>query len=154
MTREDFYVGLLLAAGFGATLWGALSFQYGSELAPGPGFAPVWLSVLGIALALTIAVTARRGAAAGGEAAERIEVDRGGLYRVAVTLAGLAAMLFLVTYLGLALSVLVFLLFLTLAVQRLPALTAIGASVATVCVIYLLFVRFLGVPAPAGPLGF
>ena len=32
---------LLLAVVFGASLWEASSFQYGTEFAPGPGFAPI-----------------------------------------------------------------------------------------------------------------
>ena len=55
MTRADLIAGLLLAAVFAASLWEASSFQYGTEFAPGPGFAPVWLSAIGIALSLAIA---------------------------------------------------------------------------------------------------
>ena len=48
MTRADFYGGLLLAAFFGAALWEGSTFQYGTEFSPGPGFAPVWLSAIGL----------------------------------------------------------------------------------------------------------
>ena len=61
MTRADIFGGLLLAVFFGAALWEGWSFQYGTEFAPGPGFAPVWLSALGLLLALIIAFAAWRG---------------------------------------------------------------------------------------------
>ena len=156
MTRADLIAGLLLAAGFGAALWEASSFQYGTEFAPGPGFAPVWLSAIGIALALLIAFhgfkAARHPERSAGEGADAL--DKPGLFRVAATLAGLVAMMALASWLGLVPSILVFLLFLTLYVQRLSIVTAIGASVGTVFFVYVVFVRLLDVPIPSGPLGF
>jgi putative tricarboxylic transport membrane protein len=155
MTRADVVAGALLTAGFCATLWEASSFQYGTQFAPGPGFAPVWLSAIGIALSLLVVGNALRAArrseprADGGAA----RLDRIGLFRVGATLIGLVVMLGIVPYLGLVPSLLAFLLFLTMVVQRLSWPLGIGASVATVLFIYLVFVRFLGVPIPSGPLG-
>lgn len=155
MTRVDIFVGLLLAAGFGAVLWEASSFQYGTEFAPGPGFAPVWISIIGIVLSLLIAGTALR-------ALRRSELsaddgvgmlDGAGLLRVGATLIGLVVMLSIVNWLGFVPSILVFLLFLTLGVQRLSIPVGVGASVATVFFIYVVFVYLLGVPVPSGPLG-
>jgi hypothetical protein len=156
MMRADVIVGLLLAAGFGVVLWVATSFQYGTEFAPGPGFAPVWYSAIGIALSLLIAGMALRAvrnpdSSTEGEANP---LDRPGLLRVGATLIGLVAVMIVVPWLGLVPTMLIFLLYLTLAVQRLPVLMGVGASVATVGFIYLVFVRFLGVPIPSGPLGF
>lgn len=156
MTRADLYAGLLLAVGFGAALWEASSFQYGTEFSPGPGFAPVWLSAIGIAISLLIAFHAfkatRHPEPATDEGAEAL--DKAGLLRVGATLAGLLAMLVIASWLGLVLSILVFLLFLTLYVQRLSVLTGIGASVGTVVFVYVVFVLLLDVPVPSGPLGF
>ena len=156
MTRADLFAGLVLAAGFGAALWEAGSFQYGTEFAPGPGFAPVWLSAIGIALSLLIAFHAframrdpERSTDDGADA-----LDKAGLFRVGATLAGLVAMMAVASWLGLVPSILVFLLFLTLYVQRLSILTAIGASVGTVFFVYVVFVLLLDVPIPSGPLGF
>lgn len=155
MTRADIVGGLLLATGFGAVLWEASTFQYGTEFAPGPGFAPIWLAVIGIVLSLLIAGIAWRNVRQSGGAGTDGPgpLDRPGLVRVATTLLGLAGMVVLVPWIGLVLSVFVFLLFLTLVVQRLSPVAGIGASVATVAFIYLVFVRFLAVPVPTGPLG-
>jgi putative tricarboxylic transport membrane protein len=155
MTRADFYGGLLLAAFFGAALWEGWSFQYGAEFAPGPGFAPVWLSAIGLCVSLLIAAhglrSMRRGADSAPGAAPAL--DKRGLARVALTLLGLAAMVLLVEPLGLAVSICLFLLYLTLVVQRLALGVGIGASVGTVVFVYVIFVHFLEVPIPKGPLG-
>ena len=156
MTRADIVVGLLLAAGFGAALWEASSFQYGTEFAPGPGFAPLWLSAIGIVISLLIAFNAAKakGRPADATTEASTALDRPGLYRVGASLAGLVVMLALVPWLGLVPSILVFLLFLTLFVQRLSIIAGIGASVGTVVFVYIVFVALLDVPIPRGPLGF
>lgn len=156
MMRADVIAGLVLAACFGVVLWVATSFQYGTEFAPGPGFAPVWYSAIGIALSLLVAGGALR-AMRSPEASKEADshpLDRPGLRRVGAALLGLVAMMIIVPWLGLVPTMLLFLLYLTLAVQRLPVPMGVGASVATVAFIYLVFVRFLGVPIPSGPLGF
>jgi putative tricarboxylic transport membrane protein len=156
MTRADFFGGLLLSAFFGAALWEAWSFQYGTEFAPGPGFAPVWLSAIGLCVSLLIAahgLQAMRGGEASDKAAAPV-LEKGGLVRVAFTLLGMAAMVFLVEWLGLAISILLFLLYLTLFVQRHGVGVGIGASVGTVVFVYVVFAHFLEVPIPKGPLGF
>lgn len=156
MTRADFVGGLLLSAFFGATLWEGLSFQYGTEFAPGPGFAPVWLSAVGLGVSLMIAaqgLLAMRGAKGSGQQ-EAPVLEKSGLVRVGLTLLGLCAMVLLTKPLGLVASILLFLLFLTLVVQRLGIAVGIGASVGTVVFVYVVFVYSLGVPIPKGPLGF
>ena len=155
MIRADIIGGLLMAAGFSAVLWEASSFQYGTEFAPGPGFAPVWYSAIGIVLSLLIAGNALRTARSRAHRAEddSMALDRGGLFRVGATLFGLAVMLSIVLPLGLVPALFVFLLFLTLGVQRLSLPVGVGASVGTVVFVYLVFIYFLGVPIPSGPLG-
>ena len=156
MTRADIFTGLLLAAGFSAALWEASSFQYGTEFAPGPGFAPVWLGAIGIALSLLVAFHGFRAARDPERSTDKgaEALDKAGLLRVGAGLAGLVAMLAIAPWLGLVPSILVFLLCLTLYVQRLSLLTAIGASVGTVVFVYVVFVYLLEVPIPRGPLGF
>jgi putative tricarboxylic transport membrane protein len=156
MTRADFVGGLLLSAFFGAALWEGWSFQYGTEFAPGPGFAPVWLSAIGLCVSLLIAAHALR-AMRSGEGPDRSTepaLEKRGVMRVALTLLGMGAMILLVPWLGLAVSILLFLLYLTLVVQRHAVGVGIAASVGTVAFVYVLFVYFLEVPVPKGPLGF
>ena len=160
MTRADLFAGLLLAALFGVALWEAWSFQYGSEFAPGPGFAPVWLSAIGIAIAAAIAIGGWRSArraedpAADSAPASPQESGTGGAARVGATLIALFATIGVTPWLGFVPAMLAFLLILTLFIQRLSAPVAVGVSLATVASVYAIFVYFLGVPIPAGPLGF
>ena len=154
MTRADFFGGLLLSAFFGAALWEGWSFRYGTEFAPGPGFAPVWLSAIGLCVSLLIAghgLWAMRSADRGAAAPA---LEKRGVMRVALTLLGLGAMILLVESLGLTLSILLFLLYLTLVMQRHAVAVGVAASVGTVVFVYLVFVHFLEVPVPKGPLGF
>jgi hypothetical protein len=154
MTRADFYGGLILSLFFGAALWEGLSFQYGTEFAPGPGFAPVWLSAIGLCVSLLIAAHGLRLKASRSESHAAPSLEKWGLLRVGLTLLGLMGMIALVPVLGLTLSILAFLLYLTLVVQRHTWLTAVGASLGTVAFVYLVFVYALDVPVPKGPLGF
>jgi putative tricarboxylic transport membrane protein len=154
MKRADVVGGVLLVLGFAAALWEATTFQYRTEFAPGPGFAPVWISVLGILIGLAIAASAWHGSRSGFEAAAHEAPNRAGIARVVATLLGLLAMMAAVPWIGFVAAIFVFLLFLTLAVQRLRLWAALGASVGTVLFVYIVFVRLLEVPIPAGPLGF
>lgn len=154
MGRADIFAGLLLAAGFALALWEASSFQYGTEFAPGPGFAPVWLSAIGVAVSLLIALNAFKGARNPARKEDAGVKHAPALVRVAATLAGLVAMVIIADWLGLVSAILLFLLFLTLGVLRLHTLTAIGASAGTALFVYVVFVRLLEVPVPSGPLGF
>jgi hypothetical protein len=149
MTRADFVGGLLLSAFFGATLWG-WSFQYGAELRPGR-VCPVWLSATGLAVSLLIAahgLWAMRGRTSSRNPRWR---SRPGARRVDLrpgrdgSSHGAARARH---------SILLFLVFLTLVVQRLGVAVGIGASVGTVVFVYVVFVYFLEVPIPKGPLGF
>jgi putative tricarboxylic transport membrane protein len=154
VSRADLFGGLILALFFGAALWEATTFQYGTEFSPGPGFAPVWLSAVGLFISLLIlayGIWAWRNPERFDKPPGRL--DRPGLLRVALTLVSLGAMVLLVPALGLVLAILAFLLFLTLIVQRHSFLIGIGASVGTVAFVWLVFVYFLDVPIPKGPLG-
>ena len=121
MTRADIVGGLLLAAFFGAALWEGWSFQYGTEFAPGPGFAPVWLSGLGLVISAAVAFAGcgagglMKRAGGGGESADA-EKGRSVACRRDPDRAGRDGRL--VSWIGFVPAILVFLLVLTLAVQR------------------------------------
>jgi hypothetical protein len=155
VTRADLYGGIVLAIFFALALWEACTFQYGTEFSPGPGFAPVWLSGVGLVVSLLVAIygfMAARGANASDEKSA-VSLESSGLLRVILTLLGLAGMVIMVEALGLLLSLLLFLLYLTLIVQRHAWMIAVPASVGTVTFVYVVFVYFLEVPIPKGPLG-
>jgi hypothetical protein len=151
VTRADLPIGLLLAVACLFILWQATLLPYGSEFAPGPGFAPIWLALLGFILSMLVAINAWRqpGLPPGSDFS-----DRRALARVGASTVGLFVMLALIPPLGMLLSLLLFLLFLSLAVERLQPAAAVGVSLGTVGFVYLVFQRFLNVPFPTGPLGF
>jgi hypothetical protein len=152
VSRADIFVGLLGTVVFLVLFWGARSYPYSSQFTPGPGFAPTWYAALGALLSVLIAFNAWRKRHAPDFVPD--VSDRAGLLRVGLALVGLFAMMQLSPLLGLILSVLLYLLFLTLVVQGLRWPLAVGTSLGTVVFVILVFQRFLGVPFPRGPLGF
>lgn len=152
MSRADVFIGLAGAVIFLLLLWGAQSYPYSSQFTPGPGFAPTWLAITGIVLSALVAFNAWRGWR-DPELTPDLS-NRPGLVRVAAALVGLFVMMQLSPPLGLITAVLVYLLFLTLVVQRLRWPVAVGTSLGTVVFVIVVFQRFLNVPFPRGPLGF
>ena len=152
MTRADTWLGVLLAVACLAVLWQATALPYLSPTGPGPGFFPLWLTVMGAVLAILIAVNARR--APGLAAGPTEHGGRAGLLRIALAAGGLIVTIALIPVLGLILAVLTYLLFLALAIERLSLPAGIGTSVGTMAFVYVVFVRLLRVPLPTGPLGF
>ena len=152
MTRADVWLGLLLAVACLVVLWQATALPYLSPTGPGPGFFPLWLAVIGAVLAGLIAVNARR--TPGLPAGPTEHGGRAGLLRIALAAGGLVVTIALIPVLGLILAVLVYLLFLALAIERLSLPVGIGTSVGTMAFVYIVFARLLRVPFPTGPLGF
>ena len=152
MTRADSPIGALLVLGCLWVLWQASRLQYGTEFAPGPGFAPVWLALIGASLSLLLALVAWRARPRSVE--QPTTGGPAGLVRVGASLIAMAVLLQLVPLLGLLLALLIYLIFISLAIERLGLALSLGVSVGTVGFIYLVFARFLGVPFPTGPLGF
>jgi putative tricarboxylic transport membrane protein len=152
VTRADAPIGLLLTAFCLWVFWLATRLPFGTEFAPGPGFAPIWLAGIGalLALALAIAAARRRGLPGSPPA----EGGRIGLARVAAAVAGQVIMLLLIPPLGLLLAIFAYLAFLTSGGQRLSIAAGLLCSAGTVAFLHVVFQRALGVPFPAGPLGF
>lgn len=147
MTRADTVIGAGLAIAFLALLWASTGLTYSTEFAPGPGFAPFWLGAIGSALSAYVAIRATR--AAGAPAFER-----SGLVRVAAALIGLAIALALAERIGLIVAMTAYLVFVTLAVERMRPVPALAGALGTMALVYVVFIRLLGVPFPQGPLGF
>lgn len=147
MTRQDVAIGAVLTVVFGVMAWQATSLAYGTEFAPGPGFMPLWLGVIGAFLALATAVRARR--ATGLPAADR-RAER----RVALSALGIVVVAMAAPVVGLVSALAAFLFFFTLVIERLHIRVGLASSAGTAVLIYLVFERFLNVPFPIGPLGF
>jgi len=147
MTRADPVIGAGLTIAFLLMTWSSTGLTYSTEFAPGPGFAPFWLGVVGAGISAYVA-------ARGVGAREGVAVPRAGLVRLAAALAGLVVAMVAVPSVGLALALAAYLLFLTLAIERMPLASAVATSLGTTLLVYVVFARLLDVPFPAGPLGF
>ena len=147
MTRQDVAIGGVLAVVFGVMAWQATKMTYGTEFAPGPGFTPLWLGVIGAFLALAVAVRARgaKGLPPADPRAER---------RVALSALGIAVVAMAAPVVGLVLALAAYLIFFTLVIERLRIRVGLASSAGTALLVYLVFERFLNVPFPIGPLGF
>lgn len=146
MTRADTPIGAGLAIVFLALSRTSTTFPNRSEFEPGPGFLPFWLGVAGVVLSVAVAVGGVRGAAAS-------LPDRAGFARLASTVVGLAIAIALAETVGFVAVMTLYLMFVTLVVERMRPLSGLAASIGTMALVYLVFERFLHVPFPQGPLG-
>lgn len=147
MTRADVAIGGVLTVVFVMLAWQATQLTYGTEFAPGPAFAPLWLGVLGAALALVTAVRARTAPAAP-------PLDFRAEGRVALAVLGVVVAVIVVPLIGFVTAFAVYLVFFSVLVVRLRPPVALATSLAVTLFIYLVFARLLAVPFPVGPLGF
>lgn len=149
MKVVDIATVLVVLALSAAIILGTHQLDYWAEFAPGSAFAPFWVGVAGIVLALLLLfATLRRG---------RHEPhgfpDRRGLLRVVEVAAALWIMLLAVPVLGLLLSGVALCLFLLLAVERRPLVPSLVTTAVTVAIVYGVFIAWLGIALPQGVLG-
>lgn len=116
---------------------------------PGPAFLPVWLAVAGCVLFVLRLLEARRLPAGSG-----IDwPDRGGLQRVILTFAGLAAIPLVAPPLGMLAAIVLFMAFLLVVVLRQRVGPSLLTVAVTASVVYGIFVLWLGIALPKGFLG-
>lgn len=147
MTRTDVIVGGVLAVAFGAFALQATALTYADEFAPGAGFAPLWLGVLGTLLSLWIVASALRGRPVP-------RPDLGALARLLVAIFTLVVAVALADAIGFVAATALALIVLTLVVERMHPVSALATTAVTVGIVYVVFARLLNVPFPEGPLGF
>ncbi len=142
--------GLALLGLAAALVYGSLQLRYFTSLGPGPGFFPLWLSlVLGV-LALVMIAQATLGGDLPAEAAP----DRAGYLRMLAIVAAIAGAALGLDRLGFATTMLVANLFVLFAMGwRRPVPILIVALCGSFGVFHI-FTRLLNVPLPAGPFGF
>lgn len=142
-------VVLMFAAAF--LLRESLRLRYYSPLGPGPGFFPLWLSVL---LAILGAAMLWRATFGAPEAMPAdFYADRRGYLRIAAVVGALLAIILLIEPLGFRLVMLGFYLFILTALGRQhPLVTGIIALAGSFGVYYI-FARWLATPLPIGLFG-
>ncbi len=130
----------------------SLRLRYYTPLGPGPGFFPLWLSILLAALGAAMFWRATFGRPETMPA--DFYADRSGYLRIGALVAALVGVIVLMEPLGFRLVMLGFYLFLlTVLGRQHPLLTGIIALAGSFGV-YLVFVKWLATPLPIGLFGF
>lgn len=129
----------------------ALKLRYYTPLGPGPGFFPLWLSILLAILAVAMFWQATFGKPEAMPA--DFYADRSGYLRIGAVVAALVGVIVLMGPLGFRLVMLAFYLFLlTVLGRQHPLVTGIVALAGSFGVYYV-FVHWLAVPLPIGLFG-
>ena len=148
MKNVGLWIGLVLLMFAGTIFWQSLSLNYYSDVGPGPGLFPLWLSgILGL-LAVAYMVDSIRSAGVTFE--DVLPLGRGGKRLVAL-LGAVVLFVLLAPYAGFTLAGIIMLWLVLAAEYRWYRALAIATvvSVAT----FLLFKAFLGVPLPVNRFG-
>jgi hypothetical protein len=150
MARGDTFVAAGLAA-FGA-IWAimALDLTYMGEFAPGSGFLPFWLGLALTLLSLTF--LARRWRSRSRTVEARIEPSD--LIKPVVVATGLAICVAAIPWLGFVPAVSCYLVALLKWLEHRSWVQSLAVGVGTPIVLSITMGTWLGVPLPAGPLGF
>jgi hypothetical protein len=128
---------------------GLSGYAFWMDYAPGPAFAPYLIAGSGILLALILLVAALRG-----DQEQADWPDRVGGRRVLYTVIGLVLFVTALPFLGFAVSGIVFMMVLLLAVLRRRLVPSLATTAMTVALVQGIFVQWLDVRLPAGPWGF
>ena len=136
------------------TLVGSFEYPYKDRLGPGPGFFPVWLSLItgGLSLALFCKVTwARKAPYSPGSP---LPEERAGTIRIFIILGALVWSLVFLDLLGFRITLLLFLIFLPLALGLRNWIIVLAFSLLGSFGVFHVFYYWLKVPLPMGVLGF
>jgi len=136
------------------TLVSSFGYSYNDRLGPGPGFFPVWLSLItgGLSLALFAQVTwSRKTPFTPGSP---LPEDRAGAVRIFIILAALVGSLAFLDLLGFRITLFLFLIFLPLALGMRNWVIVLIFSLLGSFGVFHLFYYWLKVPLPMGVLGF
>jgi putative tricarboxylic transport membrane protein len=135
------------------TLISSFAYPYKDRLGPGPGFFPVWLSLItgGLSLALFFQVTWSRTPPF--EPGSPLPDDRAGATRILIILAALAASVAFMDFLGFRITLLLFLFSLPLALGIRSWVLILIFSLLGSFGVFHVFYYWLKVPLPMGVWG-
>ncbi len=145
----DLWSGLALAVLGAYIVVQAWGWDYLTPEGPGPGFFPLWYGIAIVALSTVLVVSHLRQRSSLGIT---IAWDRVG--RALASWLALVASVALFKPLGFVISFALLTYFLVAVMYRRPQKVAAAVAVAGAAGFYLVFSLGLGVPLPAGPLGF
>ncbi len=144
----DFYSGLALAALATYIILRARQWEYLGPDGPGPGFFPLWYGIAMAALSGVLVVSSVwRERSTGGVEWKKIGRALAVWFALVVSIAALKP-------LGFAASLAALTFFVAAVMYRRPPALAAALALANAAAFYVLFPLALGVPLPAGVLGF
>lgn len=141
----DFWSGLALAALGGYIVLEASRWDYLTPDGPGAGFFPLWYGIAMLSLSAILVVSNLK---------SRLKIDWRSTGRALSTWLALAASVALFKPLGFVLSFALLTFFLVAVMYRRPLRVAALAAAASAAAFHVVFALALGVPLPAGALGF
>ncbi len=144
----DFYSGLALAALATYIILRARQWEYLGPDGPGPGFFPVWYGIAMAALSGVLVVSSVWREHSSG----RVEWKK--IRRALVVWLALAVSVAALKPLGFVVSFAALTFFIAAVMYRRPPALAAALALANAAAFYVLFPLALGVPLPAGVLGF
>jgi len=145
----DLWSGLALAALGAYIVVQASRWDYLTPEGPGPGFFPLWYGIAMVALSAVLVVSHLRQRSS---LRKTIAWDRVG--RALSTWLALVVSIALFKPLGFVIGFALLTYFLVAVMYRRPLKVAAAVALASTAGFYLVFSLALGVPLPAGPLGF
>ena len=125
--------------------------NYWTALGPGPGFFPLWLSVLLATLSLLLFVRSLRSADV--QIPEGFLPDRAGWLKIAIVLGAMVAVVLLLERVGFRLTMLGMYLAVLYGLGRRDFVVSPLIAIAGSFGIFHVFTKWLDVPLPTGPLG-
>ena len=129
----------------------SLKLRYYTPLGPGPGFFPLWLSILLASLAAVMFWQATVGKS--DAMPDDFFADRKGYLRIGAVVAALVGVIALMEAIGFCLVMLAFYLFLLLVLGRQHAVVTAIIALAGSLGVYYVFVHWLAVALPMGVFG-
>ena len=145
----DLWSGLALAALGAYIVVQASRWDYLTPEGPGPGFFPLWYGIAMVALSAVLVVSHLRR-----RASLRITIAWDRVGRALSTWLALVVSIALFKPLGFVIGFALLTYFLVAVMYRRPLKVAAAVALASTAGFYLVFSLALGVPLPAGPLGF
>jgi|SRR3712207_5752970 len=149
MKRLDIATAVVMLALSAIVIAGMSGYAFWSDYAPGPAFAPYLIAGSGILLSALLLLTTLRG-----EEAPASWPDAGGGRRVLYTVIGLILFVAALPVLGFAVTGIVFMLVLLIAVLRRRVVPSLATAALTIALVQGIFVQWLSVRLPTGPWGF
>jgi hypothetical protein len=146
MKIADRMGGVVLLAFAGYILITSLTMEYVTEGVPGPGFLPFWTSLILGGAAVMILVNSWKKPLKG-----LLMANRTVMWRTVIFGLGMAAMAFLIPYLGMILTLVLFMLFAVPFLGARDKLKILASVVLVPLFVYVLFQFVLQIPLPVGP---